>query len=255
MPTATEAAYKRVTAIALALPGADVKLSHGSPWFHVRGKMFLAFVDDHHGDGRLAVWCKATKDDQRRLVAEDAARYFVPPYVGVKGWVGIRLEEPAADWINLSILVEEAWLSIAPKRIAEGAAPVKKAAPLRLPRTDAKVAAAALVRLQEICAALPEATCERSASHATFRVGKKTFAYFLDNHHGDEKVAATIKVPKGENTALAKRDPKRFYLPDYIGSKGWVALRLDTPKVDWKLVKTYVGASYALVAPKRLLKG
>jgi hypothetical protein len=253
-----EAVYARVSAVALALPGAEVKLSHGSPWFHVRGKMFLAFIDDHHGDGRLGVWCKADMADQRRLVAGDGARFYVPPYVGVKGWVGVRLDGADADWIELAILVEDGWRAIAPRRIADGevartAKTAKTAKALRLPRTDPVVAQKALERFTAICTALPEAAAERSASHASFRVGKRTFAYFLDNHHGDEKVAACLKAAPGENAALARRDPERFYIPEYLGSKGWVAVRLDTAKVDWKDVTARVTASYASVAPKRLV--
>jgi hypothetical protein len=114
------------------------------------------------------------------------------------------------------------------------------------------VARAALARLTEICVALPEATCERSSSHATFRVRKKTFAYFLDNHHGDEVIAACVRAPKGANAKLAKADPKRFYLPAYIGSRGWVGMRLDVGRVDWKSVEERVAASYRSVAPKGL---
>ena len=64
--------------------------------------MFLNFVDDHHADGRLAVWCKSTLEEQRRLVADDPEHFFVPPYVGVRGWVGMRLDRPGTDWIGLS---------------------------------------------------------------------------------------------------------------------------------------------------------
>jgi hypothetical protein len=100
-------AYKHVRDICLGFPAADEKLSHGAPSFHVRGKMFLTFVDDHHGDGRLAVWCKSTSEEQRRLVTSNPARFFVPPYVGVKGWVGARVDPAQADWVELSMLVEE----------------------------------------------------------------------------------------------------------------------------------------------------
>ena len=109
-----------------------------------------------------------------------------------------------------------------------------------------------LQRLTEIALALPETRRELSGSHATFRVRKKTFAYFLDNHHGDGIVAVSCKVLPGENSALAKAQPKRYYLPSYIGSRGWVALRLDLPKIDWSEVRDLLLASYLLTAPKRL---
>lgn len=109
-----------------------------------------------------------------------------------------------------------------------------------------------LARLTRICLALPEAKREITGSHASFRVRKKVFAYYLDNHHGDGIVAVCGKTALGENVDLIAADPARFYLPAYIGPRGWVALRLDTGDVDWDEVAALVVASYRLVAPKRL---
>jgi len=110
----------------------------------------------------------------------------------------------------------------------------------------------ALARVTEIALALPETTRKIYGSHAQFLVRKKTFAYFLDNHHGDGIVAVTSKVLPGDNKALVASQPRRFYLPDYLASKGWVALRLDVGKVDWSEVKELLSCSYALIAPKKL---
>jgi hypothetical protein len=109
-----------------------------------------------------------------------------------------------------------------------------------------------LKRLTTLALALPEASRELMGSHASFRVRKKVFAYFLDSHHGDGIVAVTCKVLPGENAALAKAQPKRYYLPSYIGPRGWVALRLDLPKIDWSEVRELLLTSYLLTAPKRL---
>ena len=109
-----------------------------------------------------------------------------------------------------------------------------------------------LTRLTEIALALPETARQIYGSHAQFRVRKKTYAYFLDNHHGDDIVAVTCKVLPGDNKALAEAQPARFYLPAYIASKGWVALRLDVGKVDWGEVRELLLGSYGQVAPKRL---
>ncbi|MGA3121006.1 MAG: MmcQ/YjbR family DNA-binding protein [Polyangiaceae bacterium] len=253
-----DVAYERVREVALRFPAAEEKLSHGAPSFHVRGKMFLTFVDDHHGDGRIAVWCKATLDDQRRLVAGNPARFFVPPYVGVKGWVGVKVDEAAADWIELAILVEDAWRSVAPPRVVRGE-PVSSAspcgaAPARI-QTDAKVAQRAFKRLSAICLALPEAVCEREGRHATFRVRGKVFAYFLDNHHGDGAIAACLKGDKRENARLVAQDLKHFYSPAYVGARGYLGVRLDAGDVDWKAIVMRVRAGYRSVAPKRLMAG
>jgi phosphoribosylglycinamide formyltransferase-1 len=113
---------------------------------------------------------------------------------------------------------------------------------------------ARLVRLTKICLALPEAAREIMGDHAGFKVRKKVFVYFLNDHHGDGIVSVACKVLPGDNAALAKANPGRFYLPAYIGPRGWVALRLDIGKVDWSEVAELVMTSYRLVAPKTLTR-
>jgi predicted DNA-binding protein (MmcQ/YjbR family) len=109
-----------------------------------------------------------------------------------------------------------------------------------------------LVRLTKICLALPETSRQIHGQHAGFQVRKKTFCYFLNDHHGDGIVAITGKVIRGDNTALAAANPARFYLPAYIASKGWVALRLDVGAIDWEEVAELAVGSYRLVAPRGL---
>jgi hypothetical protein len=109
-----------------------------------------------------------------------------------------------------------------------------------------------LARVSKICLALPEATRECHGKHAGFLVRKKTFAYFLHDHHGDGIVSVTGKVIRGDNTALVAANPERFYLPAYVGPKGWVGLRLDVGAIDWEEVRELVAGSYGLVAPKTL---
>jgi hypothetical protein len=252
--TAADEAYEHVRGICLAFPAAEEKLSHGAPSFHVRGKMFLNFVDDHHGDGRLAVWCKSTLDEQRRLVASNPDRFYVPPYVGVKGWLGVRVDAGHADWIELELLVEEAWRSIAPPRVLRGEAlPPAKAVPPPSPRvtTDPNLAREALARLRTVCLALPDAEEERDGRHATFRAKKKIFAYFLDNHHGSGFFGVCVRCDRRRGEALVKEEPKRFFMPEYIGARGWVGVRLDGKRVDWKDVTKRVEASYAVATPAR----
>ena len=109
-----------------------------------------------------------------------------------------------------------------------------------------------LARLTKLALALPEVKRETHGSHAAFLGRKKTFAYFLDNHYGDGIVAVTCKVLPGENSTLAMAQPQRYYLPAYIGPRGWVALRLDIGKIDWDEVGELLLGSYLLTAPKRL---
>ena len=111
-----------------------------------------------------------------------------------------------------------------------------------------------LTRLTKICLALPEATRRDCGSHAAFLVRKSTFAYFLNDHHGDGIVSVACKALPGDNTALATAQPARFYLPAYIGPRGWIALRLDRGEVDWDEVAELIMGSYRLIAPQRLVK-
>lgn len=244
-----DALLARVRQICFDFAGVEEKLSHGAPFFHVRGKGFVTFANDHHGDGRVAVWCKATPDAQRRLVKATPAVYFVPPYVGVKGWVGVRLERPETDFDALAILVEEAWRSVAPKGL-EGAAPGPAPKPPTYPTTDPAVVRDALARLEALCEGLPGAAIERAARQVTFRVGKRPFAYLLDNVHRDGVVAVCFKVTREEAAALAEGTPARYFVPPYLGAHGWVAMRVDVGRVPWKELARRVTEGHRGPAPK-----
>jgi len=107
----------RVRKICLALPEVTERPSHGAPTFFIRDKRtFLTFHDDHHGDGRLAIWCAAPPGVQAVLVEEEADRFFVPAYVGHRGWVGVRLDRDV-DWDEIVGIVEDAYRSVAPQRL------------------------------------------------------------------------------------------------------------------------------------------
>jgi hypothetical protein len=110
-----------------------------------------------------------------------------------------------------------------------------------------------LQALTKICLALPEARREDKHSHAAFLVGKKTFAYYLNNHHSDNIISVCCKVLPGENTFLVESGPDRFYLPAYIGPRGWIGLRMDRAALNWTEVKELIQGSYLQVAPKRLV--
>jgi hypothetical protein len=111
---------------------------------------------------------------------------------------------------------------------------------------------AILDQVSRLCLAMPEAAREIHGSHASFLVRKKTFAYFLDNHHGDGILGINCKALPGDNLALIAADPERFYMPAYIGPRGWVGLRLDKGEIDWDEVSEMLKLSYKLTAPKKL---
>jgi hypothetical protein len=118
---------------------------------------------------------------------------------------------------------------------------------VRKPRQEDRLDA-----LTRICLALPETRREDKGSHSAFLVGKRTFAYYLNNHHGDNLISVCCKVLPGENRFLVESGPGRFYLPAYIGSRGWIALRMDLGTLDLTEVKELIHASYMQIAPKKL---
>lgn len=121
------------------------------------------------------------------------------------------------------------------------------------PKRTPKVNAAPLGRrLTSVCESFPEVATEAMGDHIAYRVRKKVLAYFLNNHHGDGIVAVCVKTLPGDNARLIQSDPSRFCMPAYIGSRGWVSLRLDTGKVDWDEVREMVLGSYLLTAPRKL---
>ena len=111
----------RIREICLALPETSERLSHGAPTFFVRGKRaFVMVMTDHHGDGRFALWCAAPEGMQQMLVETDPERFFVPPYVGHRGWLGVRLDR-GLHWDELAGIAEDAYAEVAPAKLLEAA--------------------------------------------------------------------------------------------------------------------------------------
>jgi hypothetical protein len=107
-------------------------------------------------------------------------------------------------------------------------------------------------RIAKICLALP-AVQRRTGQHDKFSVRGRTVAYYLDDHHGDGIKAITCKAPPGMRDAMVASDPELYFVPSYLGPKGWVSLRVDRPAIDWDEVAELVTDSYRLVAPKTLV--
>lgn len=107
----------RVRKICLGLPEATEKEAWGAATFRVRDKLFCHFRDNHHGDGRIAIWCKSTHDDQDMLVRSQPQVFFVPAYVGPSGWVGMILDRP--DWALATEILTNAYRMNASKRQLE----------------------------------------------------------------------------------------------------------------------------------------
>ena len=110
-------ALTRLREICADLPEVTERLSHGAVTFFVRGKRTLSYLqDDHHGDGRLALVCPAADGVQEELVGTEPDRFFRPPYVGHRGWIGLRLDRNP-DWTEVAAIVRAAYLQVAPKTL------------------------------------------------------------------------------------------------------------------------------------------
>ncbi len=117
-PAATLA---KVRALALAMPEADERLSHGAPGFFVKkGRFFAYFWHDHHGDGETVAIVKTTgRDEQAMLIEKDPDCYYSPPYMGPSGWVAMRLDSVDMDWDRLGDRIAASWELVAPRRLLE----------------------------------------------------------------------------------------------------------------------------------------
>lgn len=117
-------------------------------------------------------------------------------------------------------------------------------------------AAAHRKRLIALVESLPEAMAIPAGErHLSLEVRGKRFGWFLDDHHGDGRLALNLKAPRGTNLTLAARDPVRFHVPKYVGHHGWIGVWLDSPSPDWQEIEKRIEEAYHRTAPKRRVKG
>ena len=115
--TVKDGPLDQVRAICMALPEVEERLSHNSPAWFVRGKKTIAmWVDDHHGDGNVGIWCAAPAGVQEEMIRLEPDRFFRPPYVGHRGWIGVRLDRQA-DWDEVAEILADAYRCVAPKKL------------------------------------------------------------------------------------------------------------------------------------------
>ena len=229
---------QRLRKICLALPETTERLSHGEPTWFVRDRKTFVMFSDHHHDDRVGFWCAAPMGAQDALVGSAPDRFFVPPYVGHRGWIGVYLDVEQ-DWDEIADLVEDAYRQVASKTL--------------LVQLDGGVVTkgnSAYERLRRICLALPEVVERPFGGHTTpaFRVRDKIFCW--TGQVGRPRL--TVKAPPGGQEALVGSAPERFFVPDYVGSKGWVGAYLDVEQ-DWDELTELIEESYRLIAPKRLV--
>jgi hypothetical protein len=107
-------------------------------------------------------------------------------------------------------------------------------------------------KLIKICSELPEVDVEPANEHLAFRIKKKTLGYYLFDHHGDGMIAFCCKSSLSEQRRWIRQDPEAFFVPAYVGSKGWIAVRLDLEDVDWDAVIDLSRTAYQSLAPRKL---
>lgn len=117
----------QIRAICLGWPEASEKIAWGGPTFRVKDKLFAMYLDDHHGDGRIALWIKAPPGVQELLIEAEPERFFRPPYVGPSGWIGVRLDREV-DWSEITDFLADGYRLAAPKKLAAVFDPTAKAA-------------------------------------------------------------------------------------------------------------------------------
>ena len=108
---------ERIRTICLALPEATEKTAWGAPTFRVRDKMFAIFQDNHHNDGRIALWCNAPQGEQEMVLQMDSQKFFKPPYMGPRGWIALHLNVASDE--DVAYYAKQAYKCIAPKKLIE----------------------------------------------------------------------------------------------------------------------------------------
>jgi hypothetical protein len=117
MPRTAPSPLARVQTMCLSLPETTERSSHGAPSFFIRDKIgFVNYMDNHHNDGRLALWCACPPGMRDGLLKAEPEQYFVPPYVGFRGWIGVRLDR-RPDWDHVERAIRDAYLTVAPKKL------------------------------------------------------------------------------------------------------------------------------------------
>ena len=163
-------------------------MSHGAPNFRVRGKTFATYAVNHHGDGRVALWLNAFAGSQEPHVRAEPEHFFVPPYVGPRGWLGVVLDR-GLPWQRIAALVREAYEKVAPPVLRSASAktpilkpPGKKLTASQIDPMKAPRAMAVLKALRKVCLRLPESSEDSQFGHPVWKAGKKTFA--MARHDG-----------------------------------------------------------------------
>lgn len=240
--------------LCLAFPETEEVESRGSPNFRVAGKTFAILAVNHHGDGRVALWLDSPPGSQQLYSEMQPEHYFVPPYVGPKGWLGVELNRDL-DWQAVIDRVQESWTHRAPPALQASPAatpvvpgPEALLSPEQIDPFLGPRAQAVLTRLGELCSALPEAHSTRQFGSPVWKAGKKTF---VSTAYRDERLQLQFRVGASGQSLLELDE--RYSIPPYIGGNGWINLDVED-YADWPEIEALALESYRHHALKRMLK-
>jgi len=243
-----------VREIIASLPETEEIVSHGSPTFRVRGKIFATYTINHHGDGRVALNLVAPNGAQTAFVKLRPATYFVPPYVGPRGWLGVELDK-GLGWETVCGHVRDAYEIVAPAALVRAIdedirirPPTRKFQPEEIDPFQGKAAKAVLKKLDAICGRLPETEPGEKFGSPTWKVGKKTF---VSTHYYTGRLKLSLWAGGAQQKRLTK--DQRFEVSRYTGHNGWIDLDIEEQQ-DWNEIKPLVVESYRHFALKRMLK-
>ena len=237
-----------------SLPNTEEVLSHGSPSFKVAGKTFATYNINHHGDGRVALNLDAPAGAQQLYTEMEPEYYFVPPYVGPKGWLGVELNT-GISWKSVVARTLEAYEKRAPAKLMDaapedlaGKPPERNFRPEEVDPFLGERAQTVLTGLEAICDRLPETSRDSQFGNPVWKAGKKTFvstAYYTG------RMNLSFRVGPERQSTLA--DAPRYHIPAYTGHNGWINLDVED-HADWEEIEGLLLESYRHFALKRMLK-
>lgn len=245
---------KSVRQLCLAFPAAEELISHGMPNYRARGgKIFAMFAVNHHGDGRIALWLNTPADMQDAYVHAEPKYFFVPPYVGPGGWLGVRLDAGLA-WKRVAPIVRAAYERASPAKLVSQLkttpsvpAPKRKVTVADVDPRNTPRGKSILASMRKICLALPETSEDTQFGHPVWRAGRKVFAQ-ASCHTNCWQVSFWV----GVHAQLLMTDDRRYSIPPYMGHNGWIALDV-TKKHNERELASLALESYRHFALKRML--
>jgi predicted DNA-binding protein (MmcQ/YjbR family) len=243
-----------VREVCLSFPEAEEGTAHGAPHYHVRGKTFAMYTINHHGDGRVSLWLNAPPGAQEIHVRGEPKHFFIPPYVGPRGWLGVELNK-GLGWKRIAVLVREAYEKVAHPRLRAAIGATIEISPPNVKLTREQIdpmqsarAQRLLKLLRKICLAWPETSEAMQFGYPVWKAGKKSFA--LAYFRGDAlKAGFWVGV---DRQGLLTAD-KRFTIPMYMGHNGWIELDASKAANETEL-RDLARDSYLHFANKRMLK-